>query len=314
MPMTLILALGAGALSAVAMYAIVFGSLLALPLFYFAPLPLYLAGLGLGGKAIMVAIAAALVTVGVIGSIHTVLPYALAYAVPAAIVCRQALYVRPAPNGSARFTPGGDIVAGLTGVGAGALCAVGIITLMDSTSATLMETVHGFLSSAFEVMNTAMGPDVRDEIVGNLAPLFPGMAVASWVFMHVVNAAAGQGILQRSGRNQRPAMSFEGIVLPDWVSWLLVGAGVAALALPGDLGYIGRNLVIVALVPFFVLGLAVVHTYARRLPKATTALVVFYILLVAFGPTAFVVAGAGILEQWIGLRHRLQDDNDQESV
>ena len=43
MPFTPIMALSAGICSAVAVFSIVFGSILAFPLFYFAPLPLYLA-------------------------------------------------------------------------------------------------------------------------------------------------------------------------------------------------------------------------------------------------------------------------------
>lgn len=314
MPVTLILALGAGTLSAVAVYAILVGSLLALPLFYFASLPLYLAGLGLGSKGVLLAVLAALVTVGVIGSVQTALPYALAYAVPALIVCQRALRVQPMADGTARYTSGGEIIAGLTAGGAALLTAVAAMTLMDGGSEPLADMVANFLRAAFEAMSGDIDPQAREHVVQSLAPLFPGMAVASWVFMHVINAATGQSLLQRSGRNLRPAMSYLDITLPDWCSWLLVISGAAALLLPGDLSYVGRNLVIVALVPFFVLGLAVVHGFARRSGRGTTLLVAFYILLVVFGPTAFLVAGAGVLEQWIGLRKRLPSDNDQENV
>ena len=59
--------------------------------------------------------------------------------------------------------------------------------------------------------------------------------------------------------------------------------------------------------------LAVVHTFARRLTGGTLLLVAFYFILVVFGWAAVLVAGAGVIEQWVGLRKRMQAATDQES-
>jgi hypothetical protein len=42
-------------------------------------------------------------------------------------------------------------------------------------------------------------------------------------------------------------------------------------------------------------------------------LVVFYILLLVLGWAAFVVAGAGVVEQWVGLRKRMGPPLNEES-
>lgn len=313
MPLTPIMALSAGICSAVAVFAIVFGSFLAFPLFYFAPLPLYLAGLGIGTKGVVTAGLTAVFTAGLIGSSFSALPFAFAYAVPAIMLCQLALRTQPDNQGNPVWYPAGNLIGTLTFVGAAALAFFAMMAIMDEGTGPLQDVVANLIGTALERMGADMPADSRANIAGTLAPFFPGMAVASWVVMHLVNAAAGQSALVRSDRNLRPKIAYSQITLPDWCSWLLVGSGIVALVVPGDWSYLGRNLVIVALVPFFLLGLAVVHTFARRVANGTLLLVAFYVLLMVLGWTTFLVAGAGILEQWIGLRKRMQPVNDQES-
>jgi len=313
MPFTPIMAFSAGICSAVAVFSIVFGSILALPLFYLAPLPLYLAGFGIGSKGVITAGLTAVFTVGLIGHAFTALPFAFAYAVPAMMICQMALRTQPDAAGNPVWYPAGNLIGTLTVIGATGLAFFAIMSIMDENSGPLQETVASLIGTALERTGANIPADARATLAGNLAPFFPGMAVASWVVMHLVNAAAGQAAMVMSGRNLRPKIAYADITLPDWCSWLLVGAGVVALVVPGDWSYLGRNLVIVALVPFFLLGLAVVHTFARRVSNGTMMLVAFYVLLMALGWTTFLVAGAGVLEQWIGLRNRMQPVNDQES-
>ncbi|MBO6520281.1 MAG: DUF2232 domain-containing protein [Rhodospirillales bacterium] len=313
MPFTPIMALSAGICSAVAVFSIVFGSILAFPLFYFAPLPLYLAGLGIGTKGVVTAGLTAVVTAGLIGSTFTALPFAFAYAVPAIMLCQLALRTLPDNDGNPVWYPVGNLIGTLTIVGATALAFFAMMAIMDEGADPLQDIVAGLIGTALERMGADMPADSRASIAGSLAPYFPGMAVASWVMMHLINAAAGQTALVKSERNIRPKIAYADITLPEWTSWFLVGAGVIALVVPGDWSYLGRNLVIVALVPFFLLGLAVVHSFARRVANGTLMLVAFYVLLMVLGWTTFLVAGAGILEQWIGLRKRMQPVNDQES-
>lgn len=313
MPFSPIMALSAGICSAVAVFSIVFGTILALPLFYLAPLPLYLAGLGIGSKGVITAGLTAVFTAGLIGNAYTALPFACAYAIPAIMLCQLALRTRPANDGTPVWYPAGNLIGALTAVGAMALIFFALMFIMDEGTGSLQETVAGLIGTALERMGGDLPASSRDTLALSLAPFFPGMAVASWVVMHLVNAAAGQAALVKSGRSLRPRVAYADISLPDWCSWLLVGAGVIALVVPGDWNYLGRNLVIVAMVPFFLLGLAVAHTFARRFANGTVLLVAFYVLLMVLGWASFLVAGTGVLEQWIGLRNRMRPINDQES-
>lgn len=307
------MAFGAGVCSAVAMFSIVFGTVLALPLFYLAPLPLYLAGFGIGVKGALMALAAAVVTAGLIGGAYIAIPMALAYGVPVLMATQNALRSTPSQSGQVVWTPVGQIVGGFTAIGVAGLFFMGLVTMMDASIESLSGAVNTFIGDALNTMASEMPADARATIVGSIAPYFPGMAVASWIIMHVVNAAAAQSALVKSGRNIRPQSAYTDMVLPDWCSWVLVISGVIALALPGDWSYLGHNLVIVALVPFFLAGLAVVHSFARRAKSTTLLLVSFYIIILVLGWAAFVVASIGIIEQWFGLRSRLLPNNRKEN-
>jgi hypothetical protein len=307
------MALGAGICSAIAMFSIVFGSVLALPLFYLAPLPLYLAGLGIGGQGAVIAAVAAIAASGLIGGAYAALPFAIAYGLPAVTVCRQALRASPGNNGQPVWQPIGNVIGSLTVFGMATIVIAAFMTINDETLGPLDEAVMAFLSQALENMQGNIPVEARNALVSGLAPFFPGMAIGSWIVMHIVNAAAAQGALVKSGRNLRPAVSFVNVTLPDFCSWLLVCSGALAVFAPGDWGYIGQNLVIVALVPFFLLGLAVAHTFARSMAGGTWMLIFFYLLIVVLGWASFVVAGAGVLEQWVGLRKRARTTNNQET-
>ena len=307
------MALGAGICSAIAMFSIVFGSVLALPLFYLAPLPLYLAGLGIGGHAAIIAVVAAVVTSGLIGGAYAALPFAVAYGLPVVTVCRQALQVSPSNTGQPVWQPFGNVIGSLTFFGMVTIVIAAFMTTNDETLGPLDQAVVGFLGQALASMQGNIPSEARDALVAGLAQFFPGMAIASWIVMHIVNASAAQGVLVKSGRNLRPVVSFVKLTLPDWCSWLLVAAGLLAVVASGDWGYIGQNLVIVALVPFFLLGLAVAHTFARSLAGGTWMLICFYVLIVVLGWFSFVIAGIGILEQWVGLRKHARATRNQET-
>lgn len=313
MPLFPIMAVGAGICSAMAMLSIVLGTVFALPTFYFASLPLYVAGLGIGMKGVGLAVGIALAMVALMSSSSIALPFIVAYGVPALLICHKALQAAPSPTGKPVWTPPGDIVASMTAIAAVALVFVAMLTMMDGRPESLQETVAMFLGTALKAMNEDLTQEVRAAVVQSFAPFFPGMAAASWIIMHVVNAAVGQVAAVKSGINIRPRISYIDLTLPEWSSWMLVLSGIMALVLPGDWSYVGYNLVVVSMLPFFVLGLAVVHTFARQSAHGTVILVVFYVFLMVLGWSAFVVAGAGIIEQWIGLRKRVQPNNNQES-
>jgi len=134
--------------------------------------------------------------------------------------------------------------------------------------------------------------------------------------MAVVNASIAAAILTRAKRFKRPKSKLADLSLPDWMSWFLIAAAVMALLGQGELEFFGRNLALILAVPFFFLGLGVVHELARHVQFPGTLLAAFYFVMFLSGWIAMAVILAGLLEQWVGLRRRFMnpgpDRNDED--
>jgi hypothetical protein len=146
-------------------------------------------------------------------------------------------------------------------------------------------------------------PD-REHVAEVLAMVIPGIVAASWMVMAVVNGTLAQGILTRFGANWRPTPYLAGLGLPLWLP-VALGVGAGATMLGGTLRFIGINVIIMLSVPFCLAGLAVLHMAVRQLAHPAMALIGFYTLAAVFGWPFLVIALLGLLESWLGLRHRL---------
>ncbi|MCW8836524.1 MAG: YybS family protein, partial [Rhodospirillales bacterium] len=315
----MLISIGAGLTSALLSLSVTAGPGFALVLVYLAPLPLYLVGLGVGQRATLIA--------GLTGTVACALfagplpsgLYAILNALPAWLVVRQALLSQPVTEtpdmngGAVAWYPVGSIIAILTGLGAGLLIVAALI-LTGGESGGLEGFMRERLNLAFSQMVPMASEPERAELVGMIAPMFPAAVVTSWLVMAAVNAALAQWALVRSGRNIRPTPGIAGLELPGWCSWAFVGSAALALAGTGEMEHLGRNLALVLAVPFFFLGLAVVHVLVRKTPYPGASLGVFYvILLLLSGWLAVLVTGLGFVEQWVNIRQRVgQAENDRE--
>ena len=100
----------------------------------------------------------------------------------------------------------------------------------------------------------------------------------------------------------------------DWKGdRVAVAATVAALLGSGWLGFVGTNIALILCVPYFFVGLAVLHTVSAAWSNRTAILFATYVLLLLFSWAAVLVAGIGVLEHWTGLRERFGGpDRSQE--
>ncbi len=136
-------------------------------------------------------------------------------------------------------------------------------------------------------------------------PWFPAAVVGSWIVMVTVNGALAQGLLQRFQRNLRPSPDMAELSLPVAVPAALGVAAIAWVVADGALGFIGRNVAVILMVPFFFLGLAVVHAFVRGSRLRSWLLVSAYGSMMLFGWPVLLVAVLGLFEQGLGLRRRI---------
>jgi hypothetical protein len=74
--------------------------------------------------------------------------------------------------------------------------------------------------------------------------------------------------------------------------------------LPGTAGFIGGNLVLMAVLAYALAGLAVIHAFAARSPNRRLVLVATYGAVFIFGWPAVLIALLGAAEPWLNLRRR----------
>ncbi len=91
--------------------------------------------------------------------------------------------------------------------------------------------------------------------------------------------------------------------MPQWIGFALIACVIASLA-TGQIGYMGRNGAILVAIPFFFLGLSVIHAVSRGWRGRQIGLPLLYLLMMFLGWPALIVAGLGFVEQWFGLRRR----------
>jgi hypothetical protein len=298
---TAIIAAGGGAISAfvalLAMSGYPGGAVVA----YLAPLPLLLVGLGLGAAVLPVAAVTGIGLVAAFAGIAAAGVYGGLHAFPSWLVVRLAL---------ARKSAGGDVGGQWSSAGAVLCWLAGLAAIMVLIGAigawgNVEGSVREVLASALAVAASALDAGDRDRMVTQITPFFLGGMGVMWVTMIAINSVMAQSLLVRGGRNVRPSPQWSDLSLPDWISFPLVAAALIGLVGDGDLRYLGRNLVLVFLVPYFFVGLAVIHGLARKMPASGMLLAGFYMILgFAFPGMGVAVAALGVIEEWVGVRRR----------
>ena len=294
-------ALVAGAVSAVLFLAAAFGSLGGVILAYLAQLPLFAAGLGAGWVAAAIAGAVAVALVLVTMPLASAGLFFISTAVPVLVLVRQALQSRPLPDGGIEWYPPGRLLAILSGMALALFIAMWLYHAGDKggLDAASYDFVRGMLGG-FEAAGT---PEQLDRVARALARYFPAAVLASWQFMVIINGLLAQGVLAKFGRNKRPGEPFSSLTLPRWPTFVLAACAATAV-FPGQLSGLGRNGAIIMCVPFFFVGLSVIHAVSAGWRGRPFLLAALYLFLLFARWPALIVTGLGVVEQWVKLRPR----------
>lgn len=295
-----LLALGGGGLSGAAVLAALVGSPIGVIAVYVAALPLLMAGLALGMSGFGLAAAAGLTLATVFGGFAAAGLYAGMHVIPSWLIVQQSLGMSGGADG--RWRPIGHVLATLTLLMAFVVAAT---SLAGGASAGVEQNVRALLATATDMI-ASLDEDTRNALIDQVAPLFPGFSAVFWLMTIVANAALAQGILVARGWNRRPKPRWAEVRLPAWFDWPLFAAAAIALVGSGDIAYVARNVTVILLTPYFLVGLAVVHCFARQAHSKNLLLIAFYsLLMIFFVFAAALIAALGVAEQWVGIRRRL---------
>jgi hypothetical protein len=291
---------GAGVLSALLFLAVAVGSPGALILGYLAPLPLFAMGLGAGLISAATAGATATALVGAIAGLIPAVTFAALLVAPAVVLIRQALLSRIDAGGKLEWYPSGRLVVWLIGIGA---CLFVAAILFVSGGRSVEERLRGVFASALSAYVGA-APAAQMQPLVDLLSGYPSIIVVSWLAMVAVNGVLAQGLLVRFKHNLRPSPAVGGIELPRAVGAITALAAALAVLANGWLEFIGRNLLVMLGLAFFVAGLGVVHGLIKPGGQRIVVLVGFYMFVLVFGWPILLVAVVGFVDHWVHFRRR----------
>lgn len=264
--------LAAGAAGCVAAFCALWafrGLPLGTALFWLAPLPLFLAGLGFGTGAALGAALLATLLVGLFGSGVGVLLFAALFALPAPLLVATALR-------------GGAPTLGLSTP----LVLLGLWPAMVLVLAALWMAGDGGLEAAMRRavegvllrLGVAANEMLVDMVVRVNAAAF-GLLGATAL---ALNGTIAQRWLVRRGLARAAVPDLGQLRLPNWYPALPAVALLALLVTPAGGNAVAFSLLLILLLPPFFLGIAGVHLRASGRSGRVPMLGVFYVLLVVF--------------------------------
>jgi hypothetical protein len=300
---SLLVGLAAGLAALLLFAALLTGTAFALPLFFLAPLPIAIAGLGWGPAA--GAAAAVIAAAGIaftIGPLIAAVVFIL-FAAPIAWSVYLLGLSRPDGDGSARqWYPLGRVLLNMAGFVGAAIVVAGTMAAYDPTAlaAAMAEALEGWMA---EIDGATPTREQYEPLIRINVALLPYTTAALAMTMLVFNSWLGGRIAGASGRLQRPWTPLWTAGLPGWTAGVFIAAflltfvdgplGEAAGAVTGAFGY-----------ALGLLGLAVLHVVTLGRPGRTAILVGVYAALVIFAAALVLLIPLGIAELFFRVRER----------
>lgn len=306
-----LIALIAGAASALMFASIVSGALISLVLFYLAPLPLMVAAIGWGPLCASVGGIAAAIGLGALFGLPYCIAFAVTVALPAwwlghlVLLSRQAgpvtqLAAGPASQPELEWYPVGRLLLWIAGFAALTTIAA-LLTL-----GTDAETITGTLRRGLLRLLRATDPQTSGEVgpfVDALVRIAPAAATVVAMMTLTLNLWLGARITATSGRLARPWPDMKTAELPPMT---LVGLCVAlAFCFTGGLLAIAAQIAAAALMMGYAFtGFAVLHTLTLALKSRTFWLGSTYAVVVVFGWPVIAMVILGMADAVFGFRER----------
>jgi predicted membrane protein DUF2232 len=301
MPYRLLIGFAAGLVSAVVFASATTGPLLMrMVLFLLTPLAMFLAGLGLGPLAAVVAGIAGMAFVLVAGSATGALVFTASQAIPVVVLTYLASLNRQTDAGNVEWYPVGRLVIAAA-ILAGLFSTLTLFLLggdIDTLRTALRDMLQSFVNTELPKMPDAptLGAEEIDEATAIALALLPAASAISTMGSLLLNLWLAGRITMASGRLPRPWPDLAAIVYPP-VTPLLLAVATGAGFLAGLPGLIAAGFAGPLFLAYVLLGLAVVHFMTRGRPWRPFALWGLYASLFIMNTVAsLTIALLGLTE------------------
>jgi MFS family permease len=311
MPTPLIIGAGSGLVSAALFASAATATTLAGLLFYLAPLPICLAGLGWGSAAALTSALVGTLIVGLALGLGTAAVFAFTIALPLALLTYLALLSRgheePQGDGTAalEWYPPGRLIAWAALI-AGMLAGI-LVLVLGYDQEAYRESIRQILEHSAVKELDKDGTLFTEENIVNLsaaiARALPAAFAIVWLTIALFNLWLGGLIVEASGRALRPWPDLHGLELPNFLV-LVFAVALAASFIPGLPGLVATGFAGALLFAYVLQGLAVIHVYSKGMPARPFLLAAIYFGILLLGWVAILVAILGLAEPILGLRQR----------
>lgn len=304
----LLIGIAAGAASALLVAGVAAGTVLAVPLFYLAPLPIMVAALAFTHWAGLIGVAAASLGLAVVFGSTFLIAYLIGIGGPAWALAYAALLARDDPAGRSGLV--WFSVAGLVLLAAGLATAgtvAGVLSVAsdyESYQAAVAAAFEAFIEVQKDGGASGMAPADAASMSSLVASILPPMAgTLSMVTQLICLYLAGRAALV-SGRLARPWPDLAALRLPP-VTTLVLAVIVAASVAPGMVGISASVAGATLLTGFALAGFAVLHFLTRGRNARPLILTAAWVATLALGWPVLAAALLGLVDTMFDLRARM---------
>ncbi|MBR0831865.1 DUF2232 domain-containing protein [Bradyrhizobium manausense] len=304
-----LIALIAGAASALMFASMASGAPISLVLVYLAPLPLMLAAIAWGPLCGAIAGLVATLLIATALSPPLALGYGLAFALPAWWLGHLAMLGRPAADGVAgsdaaplqvEWYPLGRILLWIAALAT--LLTAGSLFSLGSDAPAISEAMRrGFAKVLSLVSETTVTES--DPVVGLMVAVIPVLVAASQMATLTLNLWLAAKVAAVSGRLHRPWPDLSGTSLPP-MTLVALCIALAFSFFGGMTGLLAVVVTTVLMMAYALIGLAVLHTITRDLANRAFWLAATYVIILMFSVSLVLLTGLGLADAVFGFRER----------
>ncbi len=273
---------------------------------YFTVLPLFLAGLGAGSLNGLAASLIGSAGLLLVQPPSTAIAYVIINALPAAILVALALRHHVTTEQQIEWYSEGNLLAIITLYP----CFLFLLVfgLASGENGGLLTMTTKMLTEGTTQFKAQLDASMIDQFtlaLNRLVRILPALAGCCWMFVTMLSMIAAQYILQQQNWNLRPGFTLTNLQIPQWLIMAAAATGLVGALAPAPYDYLGLNFCIMICVPFFFVGLAVIHAYAATKRFQMVILVILYVALSRLPWLALLVTVLGVVDQWANFRQRL---------
>jgi hypothetical protein len=308
----LLIALAAGAASALMFASIISGALISLLLFCLAPLPLMVAAMGWGPLSASIGGIAAATGLGAIFGLPYCIAFAVKVALPAWWLGHLALLGRPTAPGVSTGNDASPVPADLEWYPLGrillwisasvALTTTAELLMLGTDAATITGTMRRGGLRILELTGAAPTAET-EQLVTALVTIAPSAAAVVEMTALTLSLWLAAKITATSGRLHRPWPDLKTVELPPMTLAALCVA--IAFCFAGGLPALVAQIVTTTLMMAYALtGFAVLHTLTLAFKSRAFLLGCSYVIVMMFAWPVLLMAMVGLADAVFGFRRR----------